>query len=86
LYEIWIQNTNIAVLGGGSYSKPIHIRPNQKNIEMSLITMTKPVLSAPSSAKLDKVSFVTVDEIEISDEEDGRTFHDTDAAYVLPNE
>ena len=48
--------------------------------------MAKPVLSIPSSAELDKAPFIAVDEIEILDKEDGRTFHDMDTTYVLPNE
>ena len=53
---------------------------------MSIITITSPVPSAPVANKVEKTLTVTVDEIELSDDENERTFHDTDAAYVLPNE
>ena len=56
------------------------------NTRMSIITITSPVPSAPVANKVEKTLTVTVDEIELSDDENERTFHDTDAAYVLPNE
>lgn len=37
-------------------------------------------------AKYEGECVVTIDEVELSEAEDGRTFHDTNAAYVLPNE
>lgn len=45
--------------------------------------VSTPVLLAE---KLNKTSVVNVAELELSDNEDERTFHDTDSAYVLPNE
>lgn len=40
----------------------------------------------PLPEKLNEAPVVSVVELELSDSEDERTFHDTDSAYVLPNE
>ncbi|KAF9729345.1 methyltransferase domain-containing protein [Paraphaeosphaeria minitans] len=54
---------------------------------MSTVTITNPALSElHSSSKIEKVPTVAVDKIELSEEEEERTFHNTDAAYVLPND
>ncbi|OAG00965.1 uncharacterized protein CC84DRAFT_1101134 [Paraphaeosphaeria sporulosa] len=54
---------------------------------MSTSTTINPVLSESySSSKLDEFPTVAIDKIEPSEDEDERTFHDTDAAYVLPND
>ncbi|KAL5374102.1 hypothetical protein DPSP01_012163 [Paraphaeosphaeria sporulosa] len=54
---------------------------------MSTSTTINPVLSESySSSKLDEFRTVAIDKIEPSEDEDERTFHDTDAAYVLPND
>jgi hypothetical protein len=59
---------------------------NSKICTMSTLTVTSSLTSTPSTAKYDKDSIVTIDEVELSEEEDGRTSHDTNASYVLPNE
>ncbi|KAJ4379597.1 hypothetical protein N0V86_004778 [Didymella sp. IMI 355093] len=53
---------------------------------MSTLTVTSSSVFTPSTAKYDKDLIVTIDEAELSEEEDGRTFHSTNAAYVLPND
>jgi hypothetical protein len=53
---------------------------------MTSLSVTSSVMTTPSLAKYEEECVVTIDEVELSEAEDGRTFHDTNAAYVLPNE
>ncbi|KAF2450248.1 hypothetical protein P171DRAFT_402538 [Karstenula rhodostoma CBS 690.94] len=53
---------------------------------MSTFAITNPILSGFSSSEIENVPIDTADKIELSEEEDKRTFHNTDAAYVLPND
>jgi hypothetical protein len=53
---------------------------------MTSLSVTSSIGRTPSLAKYEKESVITIDEIALSEEEDERTFHDTNAAYVLPNE
>jgi hypothetical protein len=52
---------------------------------MTSLSVTSSIGRTPL-AKYEKESVITIDEIALSEEEDERTFHDTNAAYVLPNE
>lgn len=53
---------------------------------MASLPVTGSVRRMHPSAKYGKESIVTIDEVESSEGEDERTFHNTNAAYVLPNE
>ncbi len=53
---------------------------------MSTIGIANPMLPVLASIEPEKHSVVTVNEIELPEDAHNRSFHDTGAAYVLPNE
>lgn len=58
----------------------------EQKLNMATSIALNPALSTLSSNISEKAASITVEEVGSAEEGNKRTFHDTEAAYVLPNE